>query len=66
MTGALKLRQVATGNPIMSFAELGLSEPIVRAVSEHGYTIPTPIQIQAIPTVLKGGDLLAKTHGLYR
>lgn len=43
----------------MSFAELGLSEPIVRAVSEHGYTIPTPIQIQAIPTVLKGGDLLA-------
>ena len=59
MTGALTLRQVATGNPIMSFAELGLSEPIVRAVSEHGYTIPTPIQIQAIPTVLKGGDLLA-------
>jgi ATP-dependent RNA helicase RhlE len=59
VTGALKLRQVATGNPIMSFAELGLSEPIVRAVSEHGYTIPTPIQIQAIPTVLKGGDLLA-------
>lgn len=43
----------------MSFAELGLSEPIVRAVSEHGYTIPTPIQLQAIPTVLKGVDLLA-------
>jgi ATP-dependent RNA helicase RhlE len=43
----------------MSFAELGLSDAIVRAVTEHGYTIPTPIQMQAIPAVLKGGDLLA-------
>ncbi|MBM3365044.1 MAG: DEAD/DEAH box helicase [Betaproteobacteria bacterium] len=43
----------------MSFAELGLADPIVRAVTEHGYTQPTPIQLQAIPAVLKGGDLLA-------
>ena len=43
----------------MSFAELGLSEAIVRAVTENGYTQPTPIQAQAIPAVLKGGDLLA-------
>src|SRR5688572_3376033 len=43
----------------MSFIELGLSEAIVRAVSEHGYTTPTPIQKQAIPAVLAGGDLLA-------
>ena len=43
----------------MSFATLGLSEALVRAVTEHGYTIPTPIQAQAIPAVLKGGDLLA-------
>lgn len=43
----------------MSFSALGLSEPIVRAVSEHGYTTPTPIQLQAIPAVLNGGDLLA-------
>jgi ATP-dependent RNA helicase RhlE len=43
----------------MSFAELGLAEPLVRAVTEHGYTKPTPIQAQAIPAVLKGGDLLA-------
>lgn len=41
------------------FAELGLAEPILRAVTEAGYTIPTPIQAQAIPQVLKGGDLLA-------
>ena len=43
----------------MSFAELGLSDAIVRAVTEHGYTIPTPLQAQAIPAVLKGGDQLA-------
>ncbi len=43
----------------MSFSALGLSEKIVRAVTEHGYTIPTPIQMQAIPAVLNGGDLLA-------
>ncbi|MBU6272089.1 MAG: DEAD/DEAH box helicase, partial [Betaproteobacteria bacterium] len=43
----------------MSFASLGLSEPLVRAVNECGYTEPTPIQLQAIPQVLKGGDLLA-------
>jgi ATP-dependent RNA helicase RhlE len=36
-----------------------LSESIVRAVSEHGYDTPTPIQAQAIPAVLNGGDVLA-------
>ena len=43
----------------MSFSELGLSEAIVRAITEYGYTVPTPIQRQAIPAVLAGGDLLA-------
>ncbi len=43
----------------MSFESLGLRADIVRAVSELGYTEPTPIQRQAIPLVLKGGDLLA-------
>jgi len=43
----------------MSFATLGLSEEILRAVSERGYTEPTPIQTQAIPVVLSGRDLLA-------
>jgi len=42
----------------MSFASLGLSEELVRAVTERGYTEPTPIQAQAIPVVLQGGDLL--------
>src|SRR5487761_2617087 len=42
----------------MSFASLGLSEEILRAVSERGYTEPTPIQAQAIPVVLSGRDLM--------
>lgn len=43
----------------MSFANLGLSADIVRAVSEQGYSQPTPIQKQAIPIALKGSDILA-------
>ncbi|GAX38495.1 DEAD/DEAH box helicase [Nodularia sp. NIES-3585] len=43
----------------MSFSNLGLSNEIIRAVTELGYTKPTPIQIQAIPAVLSGSDLLA-------
>ena len=43
----------------MTFASLGLSEPLVRAVAELGYTQPTPIQLEAIPAVLSGRDLLA-------
>jgi superfamily II DNA/RNA helicase len=44
--------------PEGSFADLGLSEEIVRAVEEKGYRTPTPIQRQAIPWVLMGRDLL--------
>ncbi len=43
----------------MSFTNLGLSEPLLKAVKEQGYTTPTPIQLQAIPTVIKGKDVLA-------
>jgi ATP-dependent RNA helicase RhlE len=42
----------------MSFDTLGLAEPLLRAVHEYGYTTPTPIQAQAIPTVLSGADLM--------
>ncbi|ATU66190.1 DEAD/DEAH box helicase [Piscinibacter gummiphilus] len=42
----------------MSFASLGLAEPLLRAVEEYGYTTPTPIQTQAIPVVMSGADLL--------
>ncbi len=43
----------------MHFTDLGLAEPLLRAIREQGYDTPTPIQAQAIPAVLKGGDLLA-------
>jgi ATP-dependent RNA helicase RhlE len=42
----------------MKFTDLGLAEPLLRAVRDQGYETPTPIQAQAIPAVLKGGDLL--------
>ncbi|MBX0289381.1 DEAD/DEAH box helicase [Hymenobacter sp. HSC-4F20] len=42
----------------MSFDELNLIDPILRALREEGYTTPTPIQQQAIPQVLEGHDLL--------
>ncbi len=43
----------------MTFDSLGLSAPILEAVAEQGYTIPTPIQLQAIPAVLAGKDVMA-------
>ena len=43
----------------MSFENLGLSADILRAVSEQGYTQPTPIQAQAIPVILNGHDIMA-------
>src|SRR3546814_11752931 len=42
----------------MSFADLGLSEELLRAVNEAGYDKPTPIQTQAIPQVLMMKDLI--------
>ncbi len=40
------------------FADLGLSDPILRAIEEKGYRHPTPIQAQAIPAVLSGRDVM--------
>ncbi|TAF98758.1 MAG: DEAD/DEAH box helicase [Burkholderiales bacterium] len=47
----------ATPAPV-TFASLNLAEPILRAVTESGYTTPTPIQAQAIPVVLAGLDVM--------
>ncbi len=43
----------------MTFADLGLSDELQRAVNESGYTEPTPIQASAIPSILMGRDLVA-------
>ncbi|HKR05254.1 MAG TPA: DEAD/DEAH box helicase [Bacteroidia bacterium] len=42
----------------MPFKSLNIIEPILKSLHEEGYTIPTPVQTQAIPVVLKGSDLL--------
>ena len=42
----------------MRFDELGLAPELLRAITEQGYTTPTPIQAQAIPVVLSGKDLM--------
>jgi superfamily II DNA/RNA helicase len=64
---AAALHEVATApslpvdivlEPEVVFSELGLSEPILRAIEEMGYRSPTPIQRQAIPVVLMGRDVL--------
>ena len=41
----------------MTFNELNIAEPILKAVCEKGYNEPTPIQEQAIPVVLRGKDI---------
>ncbi|MGZ5965544.1 MAG: DEAD/DEAH box helicase, partial [Caulobacteraceae bacterium] len=40
------------------FTDLGLAQPLLRALQAEGYDTPTPIQAQAIPTVMQGRDLL--------
>ena len=46
----------------MTFENLGLRAELVRAVSEKGYSIPTPIQSQAIPLILEGRDLMGSAQ----
>ena len=57
---------------LTSFADLGLRPELLKAVEEQGYTTPTPIQVQAIPLVLTGRDVMGgaqtgtgKTAGLH-
>ena len=43
----------------MSFTPLGLSEPILKAIADKGYSTPSPIQEQAIPAIMSGHDVMA-------
>ncbi|MBI2994287.1 MAG: DEAD/DEAH box helicase [Gammaproteobacteria bacterium] len=43
----------------MSFSNLGLRAELLRAVADQGYSEPTPVQLQAIPAILAGRDILA-------
>jgi len=46
-------------NYFMSFSSLGLSDPLLRAIDEKGYSKPSPIQLEAIPAVLSAKDVMA-------
>ena len=46
----------------MSFKNLGLSDSLLKAISEKGYETPTPIQQKAIPRILEGKDVLASAQ----
>lgn len=48
----------STAATLAKFADLNLVEPLMQAVTESGYTTPTPIQAQSIPYLLEGHDLL--------
>ena len=46
----------------MTFQSLGLADELIKAVEQTGYTIPTPVQMQAIPAAISGSDLLVSSH----
>lgn len=47
---------------MQDFLSLGISEPLARKLSQSGIAIPTPIQEQAIPTILEGKDIIAQAQ----
>ena len=54
----LPKRPTEPNNQMNTFTDLRLSKPILRSIKEQGYDTPTPIQIQAIPHLIEGRDLL--------
>ena len=52
------VESLAPAEPGVTFADLGLSDEVLKAVEQSGYTIPTPIQAQGIPKVLMGRDVI--------
>lgn len=50
------------GDKRMTFAQLNMNQNLLTAITKGGYTTPTPIQIQAIPHILKGKDLLGSAQ----
>src|SRR5947208_11270352 len=47
---------------VPSFSQLGLAEPILRALTAEGYSTPTPIQSKAIPPVMERRDVLGSAQ----
>jgi len=54
-------QEMTQGNTI-SFDDLGLNKEILRSVKDAGFTIPSPIQVEAIPVILQGRDIVGQAH----
>jgi ATP-dependent RNA helicase RhlE len=54
----MHFKKILVENKFMAFKSLQIIEPILKALKEEGYTVPTPIQAKAVPIVLNGTDLL--------
>jgi len=62
VTESIVTEQAASDTSKPTFASLNLHPSILKAVEEQGYTHPTPIQAQAIPSVMEGRDILASAQ----
>mgnify|MGYP000594932962 FL=1 len=58
LPGRVRRKHFMDNRRTMTFNELNLSAPLLRAVAEAGYESPSPIQAAAIPPVLAGWDLM--------
>ncbi|MEO1937536.1 MAG: DEAD/DEAH box helicase, partial [Sulfurimonas sp.] len=47
---------------VMTFEELGLKPQLLKSIKEAGFTAPSPIQVQAIPVILAGKDIVGQAH----
>jgi ATP-dependent RNA helicase DeaD len=62
LTALFALSRTTMTNPIVSFNQMGLPEPILQAVQELGYEQPSPIQAESIPSLLTGRDILGQAQ----
>ena len=58
----MSIENTATPIEVTTFATLGLNPLVLKAVEEAGYTVPSPIQAEAIPVVMAGHDLMASAQ----
>lgn len=73
MSNELNEKIEITEEPTASFEEMGLSEPVLRAIHDMEFSQPTEIQARAIPAVMSGKDIIGrfahrhrKDHGIWR
>ena len=62
MSNELNEKIEITEEPTVSFEEMGLSEPVLRAIHDMEFSQPTEIQARAIPAVMSGRDIIGRSH----